>query len=202
MKKIEVSSILSKENKELLFFLALIVVIIIVDFSLVLKKQWAHLLSVGPQISQARQHIKESSADASRLEMLKKRLEEISNLLVQKKSGIVEETQIPAIMGEISKLADKVSLKIMQIRPLPETRRKGQSVNKVAAREYYVLPIAMITKGDYHSFGKFVDELEKSPFYVKIENIDITPQLATPLVHDIRLSISIFIVKGQPNNGK
>jgi Tfp pilus assembly protein PilO len=202
MKKIEVGFLISKQHKELLVFVVLTCIIVIADFSFVLKKQWSLLIALGSKIGQARQSIKESSADALRVDSLRNRLEEISKAVTKNKQGIIEEGQIPAIMSEISKLADTVNLKIMQIRPQPEVHNRDKTI-VAGATEYYSLPIVLLTRGDYHPFGKFIYELEKAHFFVRVDNIDILPQpAAVSLAHDIRLSVSVFVANTEQKASK
>lgn len=194
MKKLDVSFFSDKQIKELIVFILLTLVIIIFDFSLVLKKQFAGLAALGPKITQVRKSIKESSLNEYRVDTLKKRLDELVADVNAKKKGILKEDQIPSLMEEISKLADKSNIKIMQIKPIQEVSDKDK-FSTASGEEYYTIALSILAKGSYHSLGQFLNGLETNDTLIKVKNIDIMPQAATPSAHDIKLSALVFVIK-------
>lgn len=194
MKKIELDFLSSKQSKELILFIILSIVIVITDFSFVFKMQWKNLLGLKPQLVEARKKIKEFSGDVYRADTFKRRLDELEEAVAAKKKGIIDEEAIPAIMNEISKMADSSNLKIMQIRPQKEMRNPEKfTVDK--AKEYYTLPIYIIAQGPYHSLGKFLNQLESSQYFIKVVSLDIFPQAGATLGLDIKLSVNIYVAK-------
>ena len=194
MKKLELDFLSSKQSKELVLFVIFSIIIVIVDFSFILKMQWHSLLGLKPQLVEARKKIKEFSGDVYRADTFKRRLGELEASVAAKNKGIIEEESIPAIMNEISKMADAANLKIMQIRPQKEVRSPEKfTVAKV--KEYYILPIYIIAQGPYHSLGKFLNQLESSQYFIKVVSLDIVPQAEATLGLDIKLSVNIYVVK-------
>ncbi|MEW6009164.1 MAG: type 4a pilus biogenesis protein PilO [Candidatus Omnitrophota bacterium] len=194
MKKLDVSFLSDKQIKEMIVFTLLTLIIIIFDFSFVLKKQFANLSVLGPKIAQARKNIKESSLNEYRVDTLKRRLDELVADVEAKKKGILNEDQIPSLMEEISKLADKVNLKIMQLKPSPELSDKDKFSAK-SGEEYYPIALSILAKGSYHSLGQFLNGLETNNVFIKVKNIDIVPQGTAASSHDIKLSALVFVVK-------
>ncbi len=194
MKKIELDFLSSKQSKELILFIILSIVIVMLDFSFVFKMQWRNLLGLKPQLVEARKKIKEFSGDVYRADTFKRRLVELEDSVVTKKKGIIEEESIPAIINEISKMADSANLKIMQIKPQKEVRNP-EKFTVAKAKEYYTLPIYIIAQGPYHSLGKFLNNLESSQYFIKVVSLDIVPQAEATLGLDIKLSVNIYIIK-------
>lgn len=194
MKKIELDFLSSKQSKELILFIILSIIIVIVDFSFIMKMQWHSLLSLKPQLVEARKKIKEFSGEVYRSDTFKRRLDELEASVAVKKKGILEEESIPAIMNDISKMADAASLKIMQIKPQKEVR-SPEKFTVAKLKEYYSLPIYIIAQGPYHSLGKFLNSLESSQYFIKVLSLDIVPQAEATLGLDIKLSVSVYIVK-------
>lgn len=196
MKRIEFTILASKQVREFIVYLVLGIVVIVLDFSFVLKNQWEQFLSLKVELREAREKILETSVVGFRTGSLKERLGELKKDVTEKKKGILEEEQIPDLMGEISKLADEVNLKIMSMVPQKEIRN-SEKFTTSEQQEYYILPISLVARGAYHSLGHFLNRLEKSLFLIKITNIDIIPQATIHLnvEHNIRLSLSIFVVK-------
>lgn len=194
MKKIELDFLSSKQSKELLAFIFISIVLVIVDFSLVLKFQWARLLSMKPQLVEMRKKIKEFSGDEYRTDTFKRRLSELTAAVSAKKKSIVEEEMIPGVMNEISKIADASSLKIMQIKPQKEVRN-AEKFTVAKTQEYYILPIYITAQGSYHSLGKFLNKIEAMDNFIKINSLDIVSQAETTLGLDIKLSVNIYVVQ-------
>ena len=195
MKKLDLGLLSNKQNKELIIFLILTIVIISLDFSFVLKSQWTNLLDMNQQLSQTRQKILKSDVDELRIDRLRERLEELSKTVTIAKQGIIEEGQIPTLMEKISKLADVVNLKIMQMIPQKEIRDSNR-FSTSAGEEYYIQPISLIARGDYHSLGKFLNKLEAYQVLIALKTIDIIPGSSrAAMQHNVRLSVFIFVVK-------
>ena len=195
MKKLDLGLLSDKQNKELIIFLVLTIVIISLDFSFVLKSQWRNLLDMNQQLSQTRQKILKSDVDELRIDQLKERLEELSKTVTIAKQGIIEKEQVPDLMEKISKLADEVNLKIMQMIPQREISDSNR-FSTSAGEEYCIQPISLIARGDYHSLGKFLNMLEAYQVLINVKTIDIIPGSSrTAIQHNIRLSIFIFVVK-------
>lgn len=194
MKKIELDFLSSKQSKELILFIILSIVIVMLDFSFVFKMQWRNLLGLKPQLVEARKKIKEFSGDVYRADTFKRRLGELEESVTAKKKGIIEEESIPAIMNEISKIADSANLKIMQIKPQKEMR-SPEKFTVAKTKEYYILPIYIIAQGPYHALGKFLNSLESSQYFIKVVSLDIVPQAEATLGLDIKLSVNIYVVK-------
>ncbi len=196
MKKVDLPFLVNKQIKEIALFILVAVIILIIDSSFVLKGQWRNFLSLKDEVAQAREKISATSLDALGAGGLKQRLDKLSASVSEKKKGVLKEEDIPNVLGEISKLADEVDLKIMRMTPLKEIRdadkfRTSEDV------EYYTLPISLVARGAYHSLGKFLNSLEKTIYSIRIKTISITPQAAGLLNpnHDIKLSLSIFVVE-------
>lgn len=195
MKKPNLSFLSDKQNKELILFSFLSIIVILLDFSFILKNQWAGLWETNQQLSQTRQKILKSDVDVVRIDQLKERLNRLRSAAAAVKKGIVAEEDIQALMGKISKLADKASIKIMQMIPQKEIKGSNE-INPEAGNDYYIQPLSLIARGDYHSLGKFLNELEASDALINVKTIDIMPQgKAGSLKHNIRLSLFIFVAK-------
>jgi len=183
-----------KQNKELAVFLVLGLAIIIFDFSYVLKKQWSGHTVLAPQVKEARQRIKDSLGAEFRVENLQKRAEELSIDVSSKRAGIVAEEQIPDVLGEISKMSDKVSLKIMKMTPQREVSNRAKFTTAEGV-EFYRLPISLAVRAGFHPLGKFLNELESSDYFFRVDSLDIFPPRARDPEHDINIGISIFVVR-------
>ena len=72
-------------------------------------------------------------------------------------------SEIPALLSNISKLAQESGLEILLFKPSPE----------VAKGFYADIPVAMQVRGKYHDIGYFFDKIANLDRIVNIENIAI-----------------------------
>jgi Tfp pilus assembly protein PilO len=194
MKKFDLSILNNKQTKELISFIILGIIILIIDFSFVLTKQLSQVSALKPALIETRKKVVESSGEVFRLDSFKKRLAELNTIVSKEKLGIVNEENIPNLLTEISRMADAEKLKIMQIRPHKEIR-SDEKPNPAAKTRFYSLPISVIAQGEYHALGKFINKLENSTIFIKVNTLDIMSQAEGSKELDIKLLISIFVVE-------
>jgi uncharacterized protein YpmS len=126
--------------------------------------------------------VKANKQNRARLEgqikALKNELEILKNSRIEaakeKKLEIkvsINEDQVPLLMQNISNIANKNEVKIMQIRPVKEVRPDiAQSLGSLAP-----LSIIMDLSCDYHNCGKFISLLESAKQFVKVSELRIMP---------------------------
>lgn len=126
--------------------------------------------------------VKANKQNRARLEgqikALKQELESIKNNRIdvakEKKLEIktsLNEDQVPLLMNNISNIANKNAVKIMQIRPVKEVRPDvAPSLGSLAP-----LSIIMDLSCDYHHCGKFISLLENAKQFIKVSELRIMP---------------------------
>ncbi|MBM4309394.1 MAG: pilus assembly protein PilO [Deltaproteobacteria bacterium] len=77
-------------------------------------------------------------------------------------------SEIPALLSNISALAQESGLEILLFKPAPE----------LAKGFYADIPVAMEVKGNYHDIGYFFDKVASLDRIVNIENISMAPAKA------------------------
>jgi type IV pilus assembly protein PilO len=77
-------------------------------------------------------------------------------------------SEIPALLSNISTLAQESGLEILLFKPAPE----------IAKGFYADIPVAMEVKGNYHDIGYFFYKVSKLDRIVNIENISMQPAKA------------------------
>lgn len=104
-------------------------------------------------------------AKAANLEELKEQLDEMRRTFGTLLRQLPSETEIPAVIVDISQTALSSGLEVKLFKP-------GEEL----AREFYAeKPIQLTLQGDYHQFGAFASEVAELPRIVTLHNIDLTP---------------------------
>ena len=104
-------------------------------------------------------------AKAANLEELKEQLEEMRRTFGTLLRQLPSETEIPAVIVDISQTALSSGLEVKLFKPGEELER-----------EFYAeKPIQLTLQGDYHQFGAFASEVAELPRIVTLHNINLTP---------------------------
>ncbi len=112
-----------------------------------------------------RQKFEKKSHQASNLEEYKKQLIEIKKSFGELLRRLPEETEVPGLLEDISKVGTASGLHFLLFKPLAEKKK-----------EFYVtLPIKIEVVGTYHQFGVFVSQVAALPRIVTLGDFKITP---------------------------
>ncbi|MEM8843690.1 MAG: type 4a pilus biogenesis protein PilO [Pseudomonadota bacterium] len=104
-------------------------------------------------------------AKAANLEEYKDQLEEMRRTFGTLLRQLPSETEIPALIVDISQTALSSGLEVKLFKP-------GDEVT----REFYAeKPIQLTLQGDYHQFGMFASEVAALPRIVTMHNINLSP---------------------------
>lgn len=71
--------------------------------------------------------------------------------------------QMSIMLGELQRHAARRKVRLEAVRP-------GESIGHPS---YDELPVAVALQGTYHAVGRFVDDIERSPYLMKVESIDV-----------------------------
>ncbi|MBM3247951.1 MAG: hypothetical protein FJZ10_00775 [Candidatus Omnitrophica bacterium] len=168
--------------------------LLLLDFTLIMRPQIKWLKDFNPKISELRNNIDQTRRDMALL----KHIEEASQSSRKKMSDIEkrvpQEEDIPMILQDISSAANNSMIKILQIRPVKEEKEVAL---KTPSGQYYRIPISIEAKGSYHLFGKFLSVLENSEIFMSVSNLEITSSDRDYKKHNINLVINTFIFKSK-----
>ena len=105
------------------------------------------------------------------------------------------EKEIPDFLEDLAGTAEKSGLKILSVTPhalagnVPG-RKKGKKKEKTY---YRAMPIVVTAKSGYHELGEFVNRLETGERFIKVEDLSIDYDPATPRRHDIKLVLETYV---------
>jgi len=106
---------------------------------------------------------------------------------------IITESEVEDLLQDISDLANKLNVKILQMRPLKDDTAQ---IEKVPGLERFTpLTITLDTVCDYHQLGKFINSLETGDTYIKISEIKISNQQSEYFKQKASLIIKTYVKK-------
>lgn len=181
---------LQKHSKLILAVAAAL--IILLDFSFIMKSQIRWLKELNPKMSQLKTNIKQTREDITMFNQIQEQYQESKKKMSDIEKRVPQEEDIPVILQDISSAANDSMVKILQIRPMKEEKEMSLETQ---AGKYYRIPISIEAQGSYHLFGKFLSILENSEIFMSVNNLEISSSDRDSKNHNINLTINTFIFK-------
>ncbi len=101
------------------------------------------------------------------------------------------EQEIPKLLEDLSNMAKESNVKIVGITPL-----QSKEVSQAPDAIYQDIPILISARSGYHELGKFLSNLESSGRFMKVVDIKIKENKATPKRHDVECLVLTYVLLG------
>ena len=187
----KLAPLLSKINEKNIYYVLAggFIFILIVDIFLIMGPQLASLNKINPKIKTLSDDIKSARENIQKLDGYTKENERLKINYQAISSKIKNKEEVPTILERISRLANKNGVKIDQIAPEPQNQKE---MLKEKEKIYYSLPIVIEAKSDYHSFGRFLNQIENDDLFLIINNLTIASKNESRQ-HDIKFTLSAVV---------
>jgi Tfp pilus assembly protein PilO len=182
---------ITQDRNKLVIAISVIALVLLLDFSLVLRAQTRALRTIKPKIAKLRTDLKNLNIDSVRMQ----RQEE--GLSAEQAKNIVLPGQIPWVIEEISRLANQQKVKIFQIKPAREmpSAKAPRQARGPEAENYSSILIDLDMSSGYHQLGRFLAELENHPVFLQVEDLDISQDNEAVFEHKIKLRLKTYVSK-------
>lgn len=177
------------DNKKILLIVLAAIVIAYIDFVSLIKVQLEGIKVVSPKIARLKEDINSFNRELAASKQIKQEKQEG----VLKAKVIISDQQIPSLLQEISRLANKNQVKILQIRPSKELKAKDDKA--VPAAEAAPVSIILDVICGYHNFGLFLNELENSKYFIAAEEMKMIPQSEDYFMQKVSLTLKTYVKK-------
>lgn len=184
-------AMLKSDHKKMLLFLLVLFLVLFLDWSLLMRPQFAAVNRVAARVTRLRNDLASLNKDLLRLKDIKDQ-QKASYVSLAKKT--LSEEDIGALFQEISNLASKHSVKITQIKPSRESKKKDAKAPSAPAR-YNALLVALDVSSGYHQLGNFASSLENSRYFIAVEEIKIKSDPRDYLYHNASLLLKTYVRK-------
>ena len=173
------------DNQKKLLIVILSVALLFIDISFVLKPQVKALERDNQQIAAIKADLDKFTRELA----VTPKVPVLIRGAVAKK--ILSGSQVPGLLQDISELANKNGIKILQMRPerdIQPTKEKMPGIEKLTG-----ITIMVELIGGYHQFGKFINSLENDEDYIAVQDMKISPQPEVYAKQKITLVLKTYV---------
>ncbi|MCG2714202.1 MAG: type 4a pilus biogenesis protein PilO [Candidatus Omnitrophica bacterium] len=181
---------LDKQKKILVVIICSL--IIYIDFTFILKSQTSGINSLNPKITKLKNELTNFNRNLDNMRASQGKQSLATQKAIIMSSKIIAADQIPGLLQDISSQANKLDIKIGQIRPSRETINVK---NVVAGNKFTLILINLDLTCDYHNLGKFINELENSQVFLGVQELKISTQLPDYMKQKVALVLKTYVTK-------
>lgn len=180
---------LQLDNKKIALIILVAIIVFYVDYSFIIVPQLKGSKGLGLKIKKIKVDLDNFSRESARLQQEKTKKD--AGLKGKK---IMTEEQISVFLDNISSIANKNSVRIMQIIPSKELKAKDEKTS-LDIKKLSPYLIKMDLSCDYHHLGAFLNNLENAEEFIAVEEIKIVPDPGNYLLEKINLVLKTYVKK-------
>ncbi|MDP3732717.1 MAG: type 4a pilus biogenesis protein PilO [Candidatus Omnitrophota bacterium] len=184
---------LKLDNKKIFIIIPACLLIFYIDCMFIIKSQLRGIKTLTPKIIELKKDIDNLTKDLSWIQDLERKAsKDKTQIGALKPKEIISEDKLLLLLQEVSDLADKNKVKIMQI----STSKDKKIQEEVIAGER-LLPIIItldLTCG-YHSLGSFINALENARLFIDLQDMKIVPDPHNYLLQKVNLALKTYAKK-------
>jgi hypothetical protein len=163
------------------------------DFSLLIQLQSRGISALRPKIVKLNKDIADFTKELSAV----KEFEQNKSLPANQKElarakKIIKEDELPLLLEDITDMANKGNIKIMQIRPGKDPKAKEETISGV---KLIPVTITLNFSCGYHSLGNFISAIENSNKFMLAQEIKILAGKESYLAQEVALTIKSYVKK-------
>lgn len=182
------------EKQTVLLITFLFAIAAILYFYFMLLPQLGRVSAAFMRTAKARVDLASAKGGIARIGSLKNELMELRDKMGRYDKMLPSEQPISSLLESLSAMARESNVKIAAITPLAVKEDKARESHRV----YEEVPILISAKSGYHELGNFLARLEGADRFMKIADIEIKSNSATPKRHDVDLLVLTYkLVKGK-----
>lgn len=177
------------KQKIILFaVIALIVFALDYQFLAVLSRKGKDL---NKKITEEKSKIGALEKDLAKMRELKEKQAKTKEKIIPKIKKILPEEQKVALLQDISDIANKNNVKILQIKPVTDVKQEKAFLGGKIAPFYINLELT----ADYHNLGRFINGLENSEALMSVQDIVISRYPQDFLKEKVNLMVRAYVKK-------
>ncbi|MFH1202620.1 MAG: type 4a pilus biogenesis protein PilO [Candidatus Omnitrophota bacterium] len=156
-----------------------------------MRSQITSIFSLNSQRMKLNRDITAAKTEIAQINRLKEQYKNLEESINQGQKWFISEEEIPSLLENVSSIANNTDVKIMQIKPL----QKRQIDVAGKSQDFSPLSIYIIAQAGYHQLGRFLNQLHDNKVFMKTSELDILPDAKNYLRHNIKLVLTVFLVK-------
>jgi Tfp pilus assembly protein PilO len=195
IKSIKLLDELQLDNQKLILIFLVSAMVLYVDFSFILKAQFAGLSKNSAEVRKLATDLTTLDKNLKAMEEAKAKQSLSAQMKLSKVKKIILDSQVSALLEEISKTANANDVKILQIKPIRELTASQQDPRFKAIGKLTPFYISLELSAGYHQFGKFLNDLENGQTFIACQDLTIASEPNLYVKQRINLTLRTYVKK-------
>lgn len=171
-------------------------IVLILYLKILLIPQAGRVADLLDKAGKVRRELNTAVSDIAKMGQFKETIESYKTKVDSYEKKLPAEQEIPTLLEDLSVMARDSRVKIIGLMPMAqETFMKDQKAARPKKGIYKEIPILISAKSGYHELGAFLASLENSDRFMKIADIEIKSNKATPKKHDVEIIVLTYILE-------
>ncbi len=177
----------SRNPREKKMFVAVAVMAIIAfDYLLLINPVIGLCMRTTPKLTATKSQLQELKDNQRNKVLIDRSWETTNKRLTAAERGFVASDELPALLENLSKLAQDSGVKIISLKPIENVSKADKE------RRYHSIPIAINASSGTHELGRLLSKLESGPTFFRVTDIKIAAESADIKRHSIQLDLETF----------
>lgn len=183
-----------KNKKQTAILITLVAVFALIAYlNFMLIPQAGSAIDTFRNVSKLNGEVKGALRDIKTIGDLEREISSYDEKIERYVKMLPAEKEIPAFLDSLAVMARDANVRIVAITPVAGKETEGEK-----GRIYQEMPIQISAKSGFHELGRFLASLESSDRFIKVVDLDIRGNNATPKRHDVDLLLTTYVlVKGR-----
>lgn len=178
-----------KKTQTTILMVSLGVVVFILYISYIFLPQVANDINMIGKTIGIIGDLKEARSLIAQRDELKKKAELYNEKIELYEKKLPAQQEIPSFLENLSKMARSANITIIGIMPVTLKPQK-----EIRYQVYQEMPILISAKSGYHELGRFLNNLEDGGRFIKVVDINIKADTATPKKQDVELMVYTYVL--------
>lgn len=181
---------LFEDRKKLALAGLAVFILFFLDFTFVAKPQLNAIRRDSAKAVKLRQDIFGLNNDLAKFQAIKAK----SEPLLKSMKEPIREDELPALLQQISELANDNNIRITQLQPLKDSRAKEAEVQKEKLNSKPLL-IEIDMLSGYHNLGTFLSGMEGLSAPLVVDKFNLQSDNTNPMQHKVQLVLRTYVKK-------
>jgi Tfp pilus assembly protein PilO len=179
-------------DKRIILGVVICVLAVYLDYTLILKRQFRTAATLKTKIIQLKKDLAVFGQDLKNMQEFKNKQAASDLGQDARMQKLISEDKISVLLEDISNLATKFDIKIIQVKPnrLSVAQEKNPLLVKFTA---FLISLDLLC--DYHNLGKFISALEQGSVFISLENLRISQGQTDYLTQRVSLTLKTYVRK-------
>lgn len=180
---------INPSDKKFIVVTALLTVVVVAFLVLVpIQMQWQSLSKNKTLVASKTKALEEAREKEKNLPALRKAITEAEEEIRYVESRLPNSREVPRLLAELNQIAVNEDIAYAEMETL-DTREYDQ---------YVEIPLRIVMKSPYHDLGRFINNVENSDRFAKIDTINVAWEPENPMAHEVTVTLSTFMFVEKP----